>query len=258
MIWNVSPEILSLGPLTLRWYGILFATGFVLCYVYLRRVFAKEKKPIEGLDELLIYVVIGTIAGARLGHCLFYEPMRYLENPIEILFVWNGGLASHGGAIGILTSIYLFSRKRKKFPFLWSTDRVCITVPMAGACVRLGNLMNSEILGRPTDGPWGVIFQRVDSIPRHPAQLYESICYVFIFIVLHFYYRARGVKTAPGSILGLMLILIFASRFFVEFIKENQVGFESDLPLNMGQILSIPAVALGVWIFMRSKRESVG
>lgn len=255
MVWNVSPEIFSLGPISLRWYGMLFALGFVLAYGYLRKVFKDEGKPAESLDQLLIYVVIGTIAGARLGHCFFYEPMRYLENPMEILFVWHGGLASHGGAIGILTSIYLFSRKHKNFPFLWTTDRVSLTVPLAGACVRLGNFMNSEILGKVTDQPWGIVFSRVDQSPRHPAQLYEAIIYIFVFFILHFVYRQKKSRTPRGLIFGLLFVMLFTARFFVEFVKENQVDFESNLALNMGQVLSIPAVALGLWMIYRAVKK---
>lgn len=255
MTWAVSPEIFHLGPLTLRWYGLLFALGFVGCYVYLSKyVFGPEDRPSGELDNLLIYVMIGTVAGARLGHCLFYEPQRYLEDPIQILFVWQGGLASHGAVIGILTSLWMFSRKTGAPTFWWLADRVSISVPIAAVCIRLGNFFNSEIIGKATDMPWAIIFSRVDMQPRHPSMLYEAVAYLFTFFLLAGVYSRQRQHTPPGSIMGLLLVLIFAFRFFVEFTKENQVDFESGMPLNMGQILSIPAVAVGIWLMKRSRR----
>jgi len=255
MHWAPSPEILSFGPLALRWYGMLFAAGFILAYVYLSKIFPKEGRPKGELDELLIYIVVGTVVGARLGHCLFYEPMRYLENPLEILFIWHGGLASHGAAIGIIVACWLFSRRPGTRSFLWITDRVCLTVPMAGASIRLGNFFNSEIIGKQTDVPWAVIFERVDSVPRHPSQLYEALIYIIIFLVNHMIYRRQREKTPEGLIFGSLFIMLFTARILIEFTKENQVDFESSLPLNMGQLLSIPAVLFGVWMVRYSLKN---
>jgi prolipoprotein diacylglyceryl transferase len=252
--WEVSPEILKLGPFSLRWYGLLFALAFVFGYIILSKVYKKEKKSLEDLEKLSIYVILGTVIGARLGHCLFYDPAYYLTNPIEILKVWQGGLASHGAAIGILTALYLFSKKKKDQNIIWILDRLVIVVALGGALIRLGNLFNSEIIGKAADVPWAFIFVRVDDIPRHPTQLYESLFYFLSFIILYFIYQKKSVSLKPGYLFGLFLILIFGFRFFIEFLKENQSAFESALPINMGQILSIPFVLLGLYFIFRKKQ----
>lgn len=251
--WTVSPEILKLGPFSLRWYGLLFALAFVFGYIILSKVYKKEKKSLEDLEKLSIYVILGTVIGARLGHCLFYDPAYYLTNPIEILKVWQGGLASHGAAIGILTALYLFSKKKKDQNIIWILDRLVIVVALGGSFIRLGNLFNSEIIGKASDLPWAFVFVRVDEIPRHPTQLYESLFYFLSFIILYFIYQKKSVALKPGFLFGLFLILIFGFRFFIEFLKENQSAFESALPINMGQILSIPFVLLGLYFIFRKK-----
>lgn len=251
--WTVSPEILKLGPFSLRWYGLLFALAFVFGYIILSKVYKKEKKSLEDLEKLSIYVILGTVIGARLGHCLFYDPAYYLTNPIEILKVWQGGLASHGAAIGILTALYLFSKKKKDQNIIWILDRLVIVVALGGAFIRLGNLFNSEIIGKATDLPWAFVFVRVDEIPRHPTQIYESLFYFLSFIILYSIYQKKSVTLKPGFLFGLFLILIFGFRFFIEFLKENQSSFESALPINMGQILSIPFVLLGLYFILRKK-----
>lgn len=252
--WQVSPEIMKLGPFSLRWYGLLFALAFVFGYIILTKVYQREKKPLEDLEQLSIYVILGTVIGARLGHCLFYDPAYYLTNPVEILKVWQGGLASHGAAIGILTSLYLFSRKKKDQNMIWILDRLVIVVALGGALIRLGNLFNSEIIGKATDLPWAFVFVRVDEIPRHPTQLYESLFYFLSFIILYLIYNKKSSSLRPGYLFGLFLILIFGFRFFIEFLKENQSAFESALPINMGQILSIPFVILGLYFMLRKKK----
>jgi prolipoprotein diacylglyceryl transferase len=197
-------------------------------------------------------MIFGTVIGARLGHCLFYNPEYYLSNPIEIFKVWEGGLASHGAAIGILTAIYLFAKKKKNYPMLWTLDRIVIVVALAGTFIRLGNLFNSEIIGTPTEVSWAFVFTAVDDIPRHPAQLYESIAYFIIFLILLFIYYKGIEKNKNGLLFGLFLLLVFTFRFFVEFLKENQSGFEESLVLNMGQLLSIPFVIVGIVFIIKS------
>lgn len=249
--WDVSREITSIGPLTLRWYGLLFALAFVFGFIILTHVYKLEKKPQTDLEQLSIYVILGTVIGARLGHCLFYDPAYYLSNPFEMIKVWEGGLASHGAAIGILAALYFFAKKKKDQGMLWTLDRLVIVVALGGALIRLGNLFNSEIIGMQTDVFWAFIFTKVDDLPRHPAQLYESIAYFISFGILYFVYIKYREKLKPGLLFGLFLISIFGFRFFVEFIKEDQSAFEAGMILNMGQILSIPFVLMGLYYLVR-------
>jgi phosphatidylglycerol:prolipoprotein diacylglycerol transferase len=358
IIWNASPDIFSIPikfwifdfTLTLRWYGLLFAIGFLISQQILYYIFKKEGKPEKDVDTLTIYMVIATIVGARLGHVLFYEPERYLANPIDIFKVWEGGLASHGAAVGILFALWLYSRR--KFVgqnYMQTLDRIVILVALTGALIRFGNFMNSEIIGKATHSDSGVVFarnaseifksdgsvkevsysqngskpndegsmpakillefeqnenstwedhehyvdERVNSfltynnylrehidqagpvdfkisqdesgnyyailntyvIPRHPAQLYESISCVLLFALLFWIWTKHKEKLAEGRLFGIFLIVCFGLRFAYEFLKENQVDFENSLPLNMGQFLSIPLVLLGVYVLIRSYRK---
>jgi len=255
IFWNVSPEIVKLGPISLRWYGLLFASGFVFGYLILTKIYKLEKKPQAVLEQLSIYVILGTVIGARLGHCLFYDPVYYLANPFEMLKVWEGGLASHGAAISIPLSIYLLTKKQKDKTMLWILDRVVIVVALAAVLIRLGNLFNSEIIGKAADVPWAFIFARVDNVPRHPAQLYEAIFYLISFIILNFVYYKTEKKSKQGFIFGLFLVLIFGFRFFVEFLKVEQSPFEKGMVLDMGQILSIPFVIGGLYFMYRKQKE---
>jgi len=253
--WNVSPEIFNIGPISVRWYGLLFASAFIFGYKVMQWVYKIENKPVADVEQLTVYMIMGTVIGARLGHCLFYNPEYYLSNPLEILKVWKGGLASHGAAIGIITSLYFFAKKKKVTP-LWILDRIVIVVASAGFFIRLGNLFNSEIIGKPSEVAWAFIFTRVDNIPRHPTQLYESIAYLIIFIILLFVYKRKHDKLNDGLLFGLFLVLIFTFRFFVEFFKEIQSGFEAGMVLDMGQLLSIPFIILGIFFIARSFKKS--
>jgi prolipoprotein diacylglyceryl transferase len=253
--WNVSPEIFHLGPVSIRWYGFLFAMAFVAGYFIMSTIFRKEYRPKQDLEQLSVYMIFGTVIGARLGHCLFYNPSYYLSNPLEILKVWEGGLASHGAAIGILISQYIFSKKYKNYDLMWILDRIVIVVALGGSLIRLGNLFNSEIIGRPTEVSWAFIFSSVDDLPRHPTQLYESIAYLIIFIILWLVYQKLDAKTKKGFLFGLFLILVFTFRFFVEFLKENQSSFEAGMAFNMGQLLSIPFVIAGIIFIARSSNK---
>lgn len=256
--WDVEPTIWSYGFITLRWYGLLFALAFLVDYQVMLRIFRYEHKPQRDLESLTIAMVLATIIGARLGHCLFYDFSYYIANPLRILYVWEGGLASHGGAIGILVALYLYSRKRPDQPFLWIADRIAVVAALSGFFIRLGNLFNSEVFGIETSLPWGFIFvngQNAGPDPRHPTQLYESLFYLIVFFVLYRLYNKRREKTPYGYLLGMFLILVFTFRFFVEFLKVNQESFENTLLLNMGQLLSIPFVLLGVWLLLRSRNN---
>ncbi len=253
IIWDVSPEIFSIGPFAVRWYGLLFASSFLMGFFIIQWVFKQENKPEKDLDELLFYMIIGTLLGARLGHCIFYDPVYYFSSPVRILKVWEGGLASHGGAIGIFLALYIYARRKPDQEYLWLLDRIAIIVALSGFFIRLGNLFNSEIIGKPASVAWAFIFTRVDMIPRHPSQLYESLAYLLIFFLLIKIYLIKQDKTTPGLLLGTFLVNVFTFRFFVEFLKENQSGFEAGMPINMGQILSIPLILFGIIILIRLK-----
>jgi len=263
--WNVDPEIFSIGQLSIRWYGLLFASAFLSGYIVFTRYLKTDRLTSEMLDELLIYIAVGTVVGARLGHCFFYEPEYFLKNPVEILKIWKGGLASHGAAIGILLSLWLYIRKHK-LSFLWMIDRIVIVVALGGAFIRLGNLFNSEIYGLPTDRPWGFEFVRdklYDSttgallpvVARHPTQLYEALSYFLLFAVLFMFYRKRHMKVRDGFIFGVFMILLFSARFFIEFVKNDQVAFEAGMQFNMGQLLSLPFILAGVAMIVWTKMK---
>lgn len=254
--WNVDPEIVSLGPLVLRWYSMLFMFAFLSGFFIMQRIYKKEGYEAERVDQLFMVMFLSTIIGARLGHCLFYDPVYYLSNPLEILMIWHGGLASHGAAIGILTGLYIYSKKNPDLSYAWIVDRIVIVVALSGFFIRMGNLFNSEIIGVPTNANWGFIFTRIDSIPRHPAQLYEAIAYLCIFILLILIYKMKSGNLKNWLLTGLFFVLVFGFRFFVEFYKENQSGFEEGLVLNMGQILSIPIVLTGLILIIRSVYHS--
>jgi len=250
--WDINPEIFRIGNFAPRWYGVLFASGFFFGYLIFRKIFRNEGLKDELLDKLTVYTALGTIIGARLGHCLFYEPAYYLSNPLEIIKVWHGGLASHGAAIGILLALWLFVRKEKK-SYMWVLDRIVIVAALGGAMIRFGNLMNSEIYGVETTLPWGFVFLRNgENAPKHPTQIYEALAYLVVFFILYrIYWRKKG-DFMSGILFSLFLIMVFVFRFFVEYVKEDQVGFESTMKLNMGQWLSVPFVAVGVVLFLYS------
>jgi len=244
--WNVDPEIFRVGRFAIRYYGVLWALSFYLGYLIFERFVKKEGLPEGFLDSLTVYMVVGTVLGARLGHCLFYEPDYYLSHPLDILKNLAGRLASHGAAIGIILALYFFSRKQK-VSMLYVLDRIVITVALSGFLIRLGNLMNSEIYGTETNLPWGFIFERNKELfPKHPTQLYEAFVYLLIFFVLYLIYAKSHSKPRKGLIFGIFLTAVFGARFLIEFIKEPQVDFEKTMSLNMGQLLSIPFVVAGI------------
>ncbi|MFN6946241.1 MAG: prolipoprotein diacylglyceryl transferase, partial [Cytophagaceae bacterium] len=345
IIWDANPDIFAVGDHPIRWYGLLFAMGFLLGQQILIRIYKGEGKSEKHVETLTIYMVVATIIGARLGHCLFYEPDYYLSRPWEILMIWQGGLASHGAALGILIAIYIYSRREVGQGYFYVLDRLVITIALAGALIRTGNLMNSEIIGLETSASWGFIFvedprsylaghpiiDAVDfehrdekvqhhdillsgvrmnlrfaegtnaevidefirfnlremfrhpnirdhlvlpeselnydlqanigsiniyGIPRHPAQLYEAMSSFLLFLLLLYMYSRKKEKLPHGRLLGLFIVVIFSLRFLYEFVKEAQVAFEEDMMFNMGQLLSIPLVIAGLFIFFRSYRKA--
>ncbi|RZL09857.1 MAG: prolipoprotein diacylglyceryl transferase [Hymenobacter sp.] len=303
--WNVSPIIAEIGPLLLRWYGVLFALGFVIGSFVLTHIYKQEGVRPYWVDVITFYMVVGTVLGARLGHVFFYDWDQYKNQPWEILKIWHGGLASHGATIGILLALFIFST-RNKFDYLWVLDRIVIVVAIGGACIRLGNLMNSEIVGKPTTAPWGFVFPRdiehlqqfapdqpvpagavtvqrtqvegkeepdfaiapVDgpvsqstevAVPRHPTQIYESLFCVLLVALLYGLWNKYKENTPRGLLFGLFVVLLFTFRIFVEYFKENQVTKESGLiaeyGLNIGQLLSIPFILIGLWVLLRAGKN---
>ena len=252
--WHVDPAILHIGAFELRWYSILFVSGFILGWFIFKWFFQREKIDTDLLDPLLYTLLICTIVGARLGHCLFYQPDYYLgswKGFWEIFMPWKGGLASHGGAIALLLGMWWFAKhygKKHDFDFVWLLDRLCITVAFAGAFIRLGNLFNSEIYGDVTTLPWGFVFElRGETLPKHPTQLYESFTYLLLGFALLSLYKYKLDKMYRGMFIGLFFIVCFGARFIIEFIKEPQVEFEQFMTLNMGQLLSIPFILAGIF-----------
>lgn len=266
--WNVSPELFSLGPISVRWYGMMFALGFLVGYQIMFKMFKFEKSDTEWLDKLFIYTIVATIVGARLGHVFFYGWSYYSQHLLEIVlpiakdefgykFVGYQGLASHGGGIGIVLAIYIYSKKVTKRPMLWTLDRLIIPTALVGAMIRTGNLMNSEIYGVATNLPWGFIFERNhEVVAKHPTQIYEAFGYLVVFVTsLWMFFKTKDLKDREGFIIGYGFAGIFLTRFFVEFIKENQEAFEAGMALNMGQILSIPFVLAGGYLMYRALKN---
>lgn len=264
--WNIDQEIFKIGSFGLRYYSLCWLLAFAVSYVLMLKVFKREGKSQEDLDKLTIYIFLGTLIGARIGHCLFYEFDKYIQNPLLMILPFqkvNGsweftgfmGLASHGGAIGILIALYMYARKTKT-DFLWIADKLVLVVPVAGAFIRIGNFFNSEILGKPADPslPWAVIFAQEDSIPRHPAQLYEALGYILLFVVLWLMYQ-KNQRSKRGLLFGIFLVALFTIRFIIEFFKENQEAFENDMTFNMGQLLSIPFIIVGLYLIFRKPKE---
>jgi prolipoprotein diacylglyceryl transferase len=265
--WDVDPNIIHTNGFTLGYYNILFVGGLILSAWIVKKIFKKEGLSDDDYARLALYCFVGIVAGARLGHCLFYQPEYYLKHPLEMFlpFSWEGGtfkftgyrgLASHGGAIGLIIAVLLFYRKTGIY-YLTVFDYIAIVAPLGGAFIRLGNLMNSEIIGNPANLPWAFIFMRVDQIPRHPAQLYEAIAYLIFFLLVFMLYKTRGEILKRGFLFGLVLILIFTFRFFIEFLKKEQVDFEKGLMLNMGQWLSIPFILIGIYLIFFHKKSTL-
>ncbi len=266
--WNPAPELFKIGSFAIRYYSLMFVIAFVLGLQIMKRVYLKDKISLEKLDSLFIYDVVSTLIGARLGHFLFYDPQFLIEKPLEVIlpfqfsptfkFTGFAGLASHGAVIGIITALYLYSKKILKKPVFYILDRMTMPVAIGGAFVRLGNLMNSEIIGKPTNSEYGFIFRRLgEDFPRHPAQLYEAICYAAIFVVVWFAYWKTTKKKKPGYIFGLFFALLWTVRFVIEFFKEAQVEGREDwiMGLNTGQVLSIPLIIVGLYFMFRPSKK---
>jgi prolipoprotein diacylglyceryl transferase len=263
--WNPDPELFRLFGISIRYYGLLWAVGIFLAYLVVHYQFRDKKIGEDKFEPLFFYCFFGILIGARLGHCLFYQPDYYLSRPVEMLlpikflpqggwkFTGYEGLASHGGTIGLIIALWLYVRKTK-LNYIDVLDMIAVATPITACFIRLANLMNSEIIGKATDVPWAFVFEREDMLPRHPAQLYEAIAYFCFFLVTMYLYKNYSKKLHRGFFFGLCLTLIFTFRFFIEFLKENQVNFEDGMTLNMGQWLSIPFIIIGVTSILLGKR----
>lgn len=269
--WDVNPELFTIFGREIRWYGLLWVIGLIVAVYIVQRIFDREKLPEKWFDSLFVYMMLGIILGARLGHCLFYEPAYYLANPLEILKIWEGGLASHGGVAGIIIAVWLYSKKVTKKSMIWTFDRVIVPTGFTSAMIRLGNLMNHEIYGGPTSQPWG--FRFIENInawkagappmfsePSHPTQIYEALIYFLVFAVTMYLFWKTDAKKKQGLLIGIAMIMIFLSRFFIEYLKNVQVASEiamrESTGLILGQWLSIPFVVWGIWLVWNAFRKS--
>ena len=278
IVWNPDLEVFRLGPLAVRWYGLMWIIGLALAYFVVKRLYKEQKIKDEYFDPLFIYCFFGILIGARLGHCIFYEPDYFLTSgkgliemilPIRFLpeggfkLIGYAGLASHGGTLGLMIALYMYVRKTKLS--IWTVlDNIAIATGTTACFIRLGNLMNSEIIGKVTDVPWAFIFEHVDKVPRHPGQLYEAIAYAILFCIMWTIYKrshqhptssTQHPQVGTGWYFGFCLAYIFTFRFFIEYTKEVQEAFEASLPIDMGQILSIPFIILGVYCMIKAKKK---
>jgi len=261
--WTADPAIFSIGSKEIRWYALMFLIGYAIGYYIVKRMFLREKHNTQWLEPMLFYTVFGMMIGARLGHCLFYMPGYYLANPLEMLKVWEGGLASHGGVLGIIVAIYFFSKKVSHKSMMWSFDKLVTPTGLVAALIRIGNLLNHEVYGHPTDLPWGFRFIKnlhgwkegaapVFTAPSHPTQLYEALFYLLTFVLCMWLYFKKDAWKKEGLIFGIFMICIFASRFFIEFLKVSQEKFEDSMFLDMGQLLSIPFILAGIYFVQKA------
>lgn len=252
-IWSINPNIVEIGSIKVHWYGLFFISSFLIGQIFMGWVFKREGRDDSLVNLYILYMMIGTLVGARLAHCFFYDPSYYIANPVEILHIGKGGLASHGGMMGVILATYIFSL-RYKFSFFWLLARLSIPGTLCAIFVRFGNFFNSEILGLPTELPWAVIFSNVDMIPRHPVQLYEALAYFILLIILFTVYKKSTPTFATKVLPGIFFLIMFTSRFLIEYFKTKQSTYVLDVPFTTGQLLSIPFIILGlIWLIWALK-----
>ena len=254
LIWDFNPVLANFKQFQIHWYGAIFALALLSNYLFMHWVYWRELANTDDVDRLLWYCIGGAILGARIAHVLFYNPSYYFANPAKIVAIWEGGLASHGGVFGVLIALYFYQRKAK-FNYFWILDRAAIAGALSGCLVRIGNFLNSEIIGKATNVPWAVVFKRLDDLPRHPVQLYEAISYASIFLFLLFLYKNSPTFNLNGRLTAWFLILIFSTRFLLEFYKVSLVDYDSHLWLSAGQLLSIPFILTGIYILFRAQKH---
>lgn len=266
IVWNIRPEVFSFSPFP-RWYGVMWGIGLMLSYEVMRSIYRQELKTDKEFSKLVVYIILGTVVGARLGHILFYDPIYYWQHPLEILpikfddnglqFTGLSGLASHGGGMGILLAMFLYTRKYN-IDYLWLADRLVIVAALSGVFIRLGNLFNSEVFGLPTTVPWAFVFESFDKQPRHPTQIYEALFCLILFVILFQWYKKKAFTYPSGVMLGLFLSVLFVFRFFIEFLKVDQENLDYGVSINAGQMLSIPFVFVGLFlIYFRLKKSKL-
>lgn len=256
MEWNADPVLISLGPIAIRYYSLMFIIGFITMGYYTKKVFKADGYKPELVDSLTNHIIVGMLIGSRLAHCFFYDPGYYLNHPLEILMIWKGGLASHGGYLGVVIAVSLFLKKSPKMSALWLFDNIVGPCVLVGGLIRIGNFMNSEIIGKASDAPWAIIFKKIDLVPRHPSQLYEAIGYFTLALICM--YLARKVKSLHrGAVVSIGVIAIFVFRFLIEFTKDNQSSLSESLPINMGQILSLVFVLAGIVLYIKTKKAAI-
>ena len=260
IVWAVDPTIFEIAGREIRWYGLMWGLGFILAYKYAEWLFKREKYPEEWVDKLFVYALVSVVLGARLGHCLFYQWDYYTSNPVEILKIWEGGLASHGGVFGVIFAAWLYSKKITKQSVWWLFDRIIPSVAVLCFCIRFGNLMNSEIFGFPTDMPWGFEFVRSREWQHlykgqacHPTQIYEMLYCLTAGVVSYVMYHKFHLQKYVGLITGVSLLIFFGTRLALEFMKNPQVAEEVGMTLNIGQLLSLPLIALGLYLIWKSR-----
>ncbi|MFI3314519.1 MAG: prolipoprotein diacylglyceryl transferase [Rikenellaceae bacterium] len=256
IIWDIDPVFIKLGSFEIRYYALTWMAAFFAGLFMFDKMLKKENEPDSIKDTVFMYSFISCVLGARFGHCLFYDFHHYISNPLQMLNFREGGLASHGAAIGMLIGLYMFSRKYKR-PYIWTLDRVTTVIPIGGGLIRLGNLMNSEIYGDPTNAPWGFVFVRAgETVAMHPTQIYECLIYFTLCIIMcYLFFKKDAARKRPGLLFGVFLVGTFTTRIFVEIIKNPQVAFENDMTLNMGQILSIPFTIIGIYLIVKSRKS---
>ena len=259
-IWNIHPNILEFGSIQLRWYGVFFVGSFFVGLSIMTWVYKRENRDPIVLDNMLLYIMAGAVIGSRLMHCLAYEPEFYLANPLEIFKIWKGGLASHGGMLGLMFALYIFAIRNNE-SFFWILSRVTIAGAFTAASIRFGNFFNSEILGLPTDKPWGIIFERVDMIARHPVQLYEAFAYLSLVAILLFTYKNVSFAFATKILPAIFATYMFTIRFLLEYTKTRQADYVMDYPFTTGQMLSLPFIIIGIvwilWALLSQQKDSI-
>ncbi len=256
IVWTADPTAFSIGDFGIRWYGIAYFTMFLVGYFMMKNIYKQEGKTEKQLDKLIFYMMGAVIIGGRLGHVLFYAPEHYFANPVEILYLRDGGMASHGATFAIFIVLIWYSRQEKNIQFLWTTDRLLIAIALGAMLIRLGNLMNHEIVGHPTDVGWGFVFMRrvgdLGMEPRHPAQLYEAIAYFILFLGMIWAYFVKGIRKPQGLMTGIFLTYLFTARFFIEYTKLEQSHYENQSLFSVGQWLSFPLIGIGIYLIVAS------